>query len=65
MGKVQAMVTTLQSHNPQATSSFHKRGLSIGMRGNGRVPFSNNRGRGVPGCGGPLPHGRWRGQPQP
>ena len=26
MGKVQTMVTTLQSHNAQATSSFQKRG---------------------------------------
>ena len=46
MGKVQAMVTTLQSHNAQATSSFHKGGPSIGMRGKRRMPFSNNRGRG-------------------
>ena len=30
MGKVQAMVTTLQSHNAQATSSFHKGGLQLG-----------------------------------
>ena len=65
MGKVQAMVTTLQSNNAQATSSFHKGGPSIGMRGKGRMPFSNNSGRGVPGGRGPPPHGRWRGQPQP
>ena len=56
MGKVQAMVTTLQSHNAQATSPFHQGGSSFGMRG---------RGRGVPGGRGPPPHGRWRGQPQP
>ena len=59
MGKVQAMVTTLQSHNAQATSSFLKGGPSIGMRGRGRMPFSNNGGRGVPGGRGPPPHGRW------
>ena len=61
MGKVQAMVTTLQSHNAQATSSFHKGGPSFGMRGRGRMHFPNNGGRGVPGGGGPPPHGRWRG----
>ena len=44
MGKVQAMVNTLQSHNTQATSSFLKGGPSIGMRGRGRMPFSNNGG---------------------
>ena len=60
MGKVQAMVTTLQSHNAQATSSFQKGGPSIWMRGKGY-----NNGRGVPGGRGPPPHGRWRGQPQP
>ena len=46
MGKVKAMVTTLQSHNTQATSSFQKGGPSIGMRDKGRMPFSNNNGRG-------------------
>ena len=61
MGKVQAMVTTLQSHNAQATSSFQKGGPSIGMRGKGRMLFANNNGRGVPRGGGPPPHGRWRG----
>ena len=40
MGKVQVMVTSLQSHNTQATSSFQKEGPSIGMRGKGRMPFS-------------------------
>ena len=45
MGKVQAMVTTLQSHNAQAASTFNKGGPSIGMRGKGRMPFSNPRGR--------------------
>ena len=65
MGKVQAMVTTLQSHNAQATSSFHQGDPSFGMRGRGRMPFHNNGGRGVPGGRGPPPHGRWRGQPQP
>ena len=65
MGKVQAMVTTLQSHNAQATSSFCQGGPSFGMRGRGRMPFHNNGGRGVPGGRGPPPHGRLRGQPQP
>ena len=65
MGKVQAMATTLQSHNAKATSSFCQGSPSFGMRGRGRMPFNNNGGRGVPGGRGPLPHGRWRGQPQP
>ena len=65
MGKVQAMVTTLQSHNAQATSSFCQGNPSFGMRGRGRMPFHNNGGRGVPGGRGLPPHGRWRGQPQP
>ena len=60
MGKVQAMVTNLQSHNAQATSSFRQGNLSIGMRGRRRRPFHNNGGRGGPGG-----RGRWRGQPQP
>ena len=54
MSKVQAMVTTLQSHNTKAASTFNKGGPSIGMRGKGRMPFSNPGGRGVPGGGGPL-----------
>ena len=45
MGKVQAMVTTLQSHNAQATSSFCQGGPSLGMRGRGRMLFHNNGGR--------------------
>ena len=65
MGKVQAMVTTLQSHNAQTTSSFHEGNLSFGMRGRERMPIHNNGGRGVPGGRGLPPHGRWRGQPQP
>ena len=40
MGKVQAMVTTLQSHNAQVTSSFHQGGPSFGMRGRGRMPLT-------------------------
>ena len=48
MSKVQAMVTTLQSHNAQATSSFHQGSPSFRMRGSGRMPFHNNGGRGVP-----------------
>ena len=55
MSKVQAMVTTLQSHNAKAASTFNKGGPSIGMRGKGRMPFSNPGGRGVPGGGGPPP----------
>ena len=61
MGKVQAMVTTLQSHNAQAASTFNKGGPSFGMMGKGRMPFSNPGGRGVPGGGGPPPQNRWRG----
>ena len=61
MGKVQAMVTTLQSYNAQATSSFLKGGPSFGMRGRRRMPFPNNGGRGVPGGRGPPPHGRLEG----
>ena len=40
MGKVQAMVTTLQSHNAQTTSSFCQGGPSFGMRGRGRMSLS-------------------------
>ena len=65
MGKVQAMVTTLQSQNAQATSSFHQGNPSLGMRGRGRMPFHSNGGRGVPGGRGLPPHGRLRGQLQP
>ena len=39
MGKVQAMVTTLQSQNAQATSSFCQGNPSFGMRGRGGCPF--------------------------
>ena len=65
MGKVQAMVSTLQSHNAQAASTFNKGGSSFGIRGKGRTPFPNTGGRGVPGGRGPPPQSRWRGQPQP
>ena len=64
MSKVQAMVTTLQSHNAQAASTFKKAGPSIGMRGKGRMPFPSTGGRGVPGGIGPPPQNRWRRQPQ-
>ena len=64
MSKVQAMVTTLQSHNAQAASTFNKGGPSIGMRGKGMMPFPNTGGRGVPGGRGPPPQTRCRGQPQ-
>ena len=39
MGKVQAMVTTLQSQNAQATSSFRQGNPSFGMKGGGGCPF--------------------------
>ena len=39
MGKVQAMVTTLQSQNAQATATFHQGNPSFGMRGRGGCPF--------------------------
>ena len=39
MGKVQAMVITLQSQNAQATSSFRQGNSSFGMRGRGGCPF--------------------------
>ena len=65
MGKVQAMVTTLQSQNAQATSSFCQGNSSFGMRGRGKMPFHSNGGRGVPGGRSPPLHGRWRGKPQP
>ena len=58
MGKVQAMVTTLQSQNPQATSSFRQGNPSFGMRGRERMPFHCNGGRGVPGGRGLPPQGR-------
>ena len=61
MSKVQAMVTTLQSHNSQAASTCSKGGPSIGMRGKGRMPFVNPGGRGVPRGRGPPPQTRWRG----
>ena len=65
MSKVQAIVTTLQSHNSQAASTCSKGGPSIGMRGKGRMPFVNPGGIGAPGGGGPPSQPRWRGQPQP
>ena len=65
MSKVQAMVTTLQSHNTQAASTCSKGGPSIGMRGKGRIPFVNPGKRGVPGGRGPPPQTTWRRQPQP
>ena len=65
MGKVQTMVTTLQSQHAKATSSFCQGNPSFGMRGRGRMPFHSDDGRGVPGGRGLPPHSRWRGQPQP
>ena len=63
MSKVQAMVTTLQSHNSQAASTCSKGGPSIGMKGKGRMPFVNPGGRGVPGGRGPPPQPRWGAAP--
>ena len=40
MGKVQAMVTTLQAHNAMATSSSCQGNPSFGMRGRGGCPFT-------------------------
>ena len=40
MGKVQAMVTTLQAQNAQATSSFCQGNPSLEMRGRGGCPFT-------------------------
>ena len=45
MGKIQAMVTTLQAENAQATSSLCQGNPSLGMRGRGRMPFHSNGGR--------------------
>ena len=39
MGKVQSMITTLQSHTTHATSSFRKGNPSFGMRGEGGLHF--------------------------
>ena len=41
MNKVQALVTTLQSHNTKAATTFHKGCPSMGMGGKGRMPFPN------------------------
>ena len=56
MGKVQSMITTLQSHTAQATSTFRQENPSFGMRWNGRTTFSNNGSRGGPGGRGLPPH---------
>ena len=63
MGKVQ-LITTLQTHTVQTTSTFRQGNPSFGMRGRGRTPFNNNGGRGGPGGRGLPPQSRWRGQPQ-
>ena len=64
-GKVQAMVTTLQSQNAQARSSFRQGNPSFGMRGKERMPFHSNGGSRVPRGRGLPQQGRLRGQPQP
>ena len=61
MGKVQSMITTLQTHTAQATSTFQQGNPSFGIRGRGRTPFNNNGGRGGPGGWGLPPQSRWRG----
>ena len=59
------MITTLQSHTAQATSTFRQGNPSFGMRGRGRTTFNNAGGRGGPGGRGLPPQSRWRGQLQP
>ena len=44
MGKVQSMITTLQTHTAQATSTFRQGNPFFGIRGRGRTPFNNNGG---------------------
>ena len=39
MGKVQSMITTLQTHTTQATSTFRQGNLSFGIRERGRLPL--------------------------
>ena len=58
------MITTLQSHTAQTTSTLRQGNPSFGMRGRGRTTFNNNHGRGGPGDRGLPPQSRWRGQPQ-
>ena len=62
MGKVQSMITTLQTHTAQAISTFRQGNPSFVIRGRGRTPF-NNGGRGGPGGQGLPPQSRWRGSP--
>ena len=59
------MITTLQSHTAQATSTFGQGNPSFGMRGTGRTTFNNNGGRGGPGGKGLPLQSTWKGQPQP
>ena len=65
MGKVQSMITTLQTHTAQDLSTFRQGNTYFGIRGRGRTPFNNNGGRRGPGGWGLLPQSRWRGQPKP
>ena len=65
MGKVQSMITTLQSHTAQATSKFRQTNPSFGMRGRERTEFNNNGRRGGSRGWDLPPKPRWRGQPQP
>ena len=61
MGKVQSMITTLQTHTVQATFTFRQGNPSFGIRGRGRTPFNNNGERGGPGGWGLPAQSRWRG----
>ena len=63
MGRVQSMITTLQTHTAQFTSTFRQGNPSFGIRGRGQTPFNNNGGRGGPGGRGLPPKSRWRGSP--
>ena len=65
MGKMQFMITALQSQPVQATSTFRQGNPSFGMRGRGRTIYNNNGRRGGPADRGLPPQSRWRGQPQP
>ena len=65
IGKVQSMITRLQTHTAQATSTFRQGNPSFGIRGRERTPFDNNGRRGGTGGWHLPPQPRWRGQSQP
>ena len=64
MGKVQTMITTVQTHTAQASSPFRQGNPSFGMRERGRTAYNNNGGRGGPGGRSLPPQSRWSGKPQ-